>query len=384
MDTTQKTPVRQPRKEGTASPKKPSQRPAAQKAPQKKAPVRRTSQRREDTDTLASRKRAYGNSKPKKKTTLDRMGDMMQEASRKRTKKRAAKQKDPRTRSQQPAPAVIYTQPQAFNRSRFLVQMLTVTAIVAALVLGLSVFFKVENITVSGTDVYTPWTVKEVAGIEAGDNLLTFSRTRAAAQIKANLPYVRDVSFGIKLPDTVNIIIVEERVVYAIKDENGQWWLMNSEGRIIEQTNAGKATNYTQVLGVTIVSPEPGEDAVAAEMPQQTELSTQPTEETQATVAPIPVGATGGQRLAVAMEILQLLEDNDIVGTAASVNVHSIQDITLWYGTRYQVSLGDSSRLDYKISCMSNVILRLSDYQSGILDLSFTVWPDKVGYTPFS
>ena len=99
--------------------------------------------------------------------------------------------------------------------------------------------------------------------------------------------------------------------------------------------------------------------------------------------API-VTTTGAQRLTAALQILKALEENDIVGEAASVDVTRIEDIILWYGTRYQVNLGDSARLDYKIACMNDVILQMSDYQSGILDISFTIWPDQVGYTPFA
>ena len=61
-----------------------------------------------------------------------------------------------------------------------------------------------------------------------------------------------------------------------------------------------------------------------------------------------------------------------------------VQDIILWYGSRYQANLGDSSNLEYKIASMNDAILQLSEYESGILDVSFTVWPDKVIYTPFS
>ena len=118
---------------------------------------------------------------------------------------------------------MIYTQPQAINRNRIVIQLLTVLAVVAALVLGLAVFFKVETITVTGAEVYSAWTVREASGISEGDNLLTFSHARAGAKIKANLPYVNTLRFGIKLPDTVNIIIEEDDVVYAIQDANSQW-----------------------------------------------------------------------------------------------------------------------------------------------------------------
>ena len=240
----------------------------------------------------------------------------------------------------------------------------------------LSVFFKVENIHVSGAEVYSEWAIREASGLEEGDNLLTFSHARSAALIKANLPYVDTVRFGIKLPDTVNIIVKEDDVVYAIKDQNGQWWLMNSDGRIVEMGDNSKASGHTQILGVVLENPIPNERAVAMEaVPAETLAEG----ETMAVIS-----TTGAQRLTAALQILQALEENDIVGSAASVDVTRIEDIILWYGTRYQVNLGDSARLDYKIACMNDVILQMSDYQSGILDISFTIWPNQVGYTPFA
>ncbi len=401
METTQKnreeTAQRRPRPESAAPQRASRPEGGAQRPPQKKRPAASAQQRsagtkqrpksegrqpvkkgaakpkrpapKADPEDISNKKRAYGNSKPKKKSSIGAVATALKKPARKRTQ--SAKPARPK----EPTPAVIYTQPQAFNRSRFLIQLLSVTAIVAALVLGVSVFFKVEKITVSGADVYSAWAVEEASGISEGDNLLTFSHARAGAQIMANLPYVKTVRFGIKLPDTVNIIIEEEDVVYAIKDTNAQWWLINSSGHVVEQTNNGKASNYTQVLGVNLDAPQGGKDAVAAEA-----LPT----ETMEDGTPVPVTVTGAQRLNAALQILKALEDNDIVGDAASVDVSRIEDIVLWYGTRYQVNLGDNTRLPHKIDCMNDVILQMSEYQSGILDVSFTQWPSQVAYTPFA
>ena len=65
------------------------------------------------------------------------------------------------------------------------------------------------------------------------------------------------------------------------------------------------------------------------------------------------------------------------------MDVTRLNDIILWYGTQYQVILGDNTNLAYKIACMNDVILQLSDYQTGVLDVSFTTWKEQVGYTPF-
>lgn len=365
-------------------PEKGQKRPAGKTAaPRKQEKKPRTAAKRRppaEQEDISSKKRAYGNSKPKKKSAVAALMDSIEQSAKKSAEKR---KKGKGNRPKQPTPAVIYTQPAAFNRNRLIVQLITVTAVVLALVIGLSVFFKVEHIYVSGAEVYSESSITEVCGISKGDNLLTFSHARAAALIQANRPYVREVRFGIKLPDTVNIIIEEDDVVYAIKDQTGQWWLMNSSGRVVEQGNNTKVANNTQILGVALQDPVPNERGVA--------LESAPAAEEDATAAEgetapssVPVTTTGAQRLDAALQILKALEDNDIVGSAASVDVSRIDDIILWYGTRYQVNLGDNTRLEHKIACMNAVIAQMSEYQSGVLDCSFTIWPNQVGYTPFS
>lgn len=347
---------------------------AARQRAKHTADSRRGAHRRKPVDDdVPNRKRAYGNSKPKKKSALTMLAETLMSA-KNRPKKRTSRRTES-SRPKTPTPAVIYTQPLPFNRDRLIVQLITVTAVVLAIVMGLSVFFKVETITVTGADTYSAWAVREASGISEGDKLLTFSKIRAASQIMANLPYVKGVRIGIKLPDTVNIMIEEESVVYAIKSSDGQWWMMDSDGRVVEQANNAKAATATQVLGVTLEAPTVNEKGVATEMTPS---------ETNELGELIPVTTTGAQRLTAALQILKALENNDIVGEAASVDVTSTEDIILWYGTRYQVNLGDTSRLDYKVDCMNDAILQMSDYQSGVLDISFTIWPNQVGYTPFA
>lgn len=368
-------PRRAPAKERERREPDTRRRRAAEKAKPARKPARK---RPEDLDPIPNKRRTYGSSKPKKEPAISRLAKNVSTAVKKLTEKRKRKS----GHQGQPTPAVIYTEPAAFSRNRLVVQLVTVIAVVLALTVGLSVFFKVQHIYVSGAKVYSESAITEVCGINKGDNLLTFSHARAAALIQANRPYVREVRFGIKLPDTVNIIIEEDEVVYAVKDDTGQWWLMNSSGRVVTQGTSATVANKTQILGVNLDNPVPNEHAVAMESAPAVTDTTDPSGETVAEIT--PVTTTGAQRLDAALEILKALEANDIVGSAASVDVSRIDDIVLWYGTRYQVNLGDSTRLEYKIACMNSVIAQMSEYQSGVLDCSFTIWEKQVGYTPFS
>lgn len=280
---------------------------------------------------------------------------------------------------------IVYTPPKPFSQKRFLLRLVTVVALVLAVTLGMSIFFKVDKVMVSGNSKYTPWDVKEASGIQQGDNLLTISRAQVGGRIKTNLPYADEVRVGIKLPDTVNIEIKELDVVYAVEAADNSWWLMNAAGKIVDSISTGSARAYTQILGVQIEVPEIGSIAVAAEKEQET--VPQETDEEGQTQEPVvlpdtPV-VTAAQQLQQALLIVQQLEANSIIGDAASVNVTQITDMELWYGKYYQVKLGDGSQIAYKIAAMKAAINQMGQYQSGVLDVSFTTWPDEVGYTPF-
>lgn len=286
-------------------------------------------------------------------------------------KKRTAEKKQ---QTSAPGADVVYLPPKPFSRSRLALHLVTVGAVVLAFVLGLSVFFKVDTqkITVSGADKYTAWEIANASGIRDGDNLITFSRARAAGNIKTALPYVKDVRIGIKLPDTVNIEIVEVEVTYSIKSVSGQWWLISSEGKVIEKAPEGEDANFAKILGVTILDPKIGEMAQAYQEPQT---------ETTPDGNLVPITVTAAERLRCATDIAGFLESNGIFTKIASIDVNDVFDIQLWYGEQYQVKLGDRNELLVKIRCFKEALDQyLGVHDSGVLDITM---PPQVLFTAF-
>lgn len=294
----------------------------------------------------------------------------------KQTEKTRRRTESEPKRTKKAGQEVVYLPPKPFNRNRLILRLLTVVAVVVALLLGISVFFKVDKtkILVSGVNKYTQWDIQQASGLEGGENLLSFNKAGVAGKIITALPYVDEVRFGIKLPDTVMIEIVEIEVTYAVKDQNDAWWLISSSGKIVEKAAGGAEAEHTQLLGIQLDSPVACEQAIAKET-DRTELDAEGN--------PVPVVITQADKLNVGLRILSYLEENGIIGKAASVNVSDLGKLELWYGEQYQVKLGDQNDLQYKIGCMKSAIDKMDSYQSGILDVSFTVLKDKVGYEPF-
>lgn len=265
---------------------------------------------------------------------------------------------------------VVYTPAKPFHRKKLMLQLLTVVAVAVAACVGLSIFFKVDTVSVSGMEKYSYETVTEAADIREGDSLLFFSRAEVSSKILQKLPYVKSVRIGITLPGTVNIVIEEVEVVYSIRDVVGNWWLISSAGMVLEKTDGATATSCMTVEGVMLTNPIPGEQAVAAESTGNGDA---------------PVTVLGVDRLNAALAVMQAMEKNEIFSQFSTVDVTNIHDLRLWYGTDYQFKLGQTTDLNLKLAYVKGALAEiLADYPAGTLDVSNPTDSGKMPFQPFS
>lgn len=303
-----------------------------------------------------------------------RPGESVKRAPQKAPHAKPRKNPPPVQEPERVAPEVVYLAPKPFRRSRLILHLATVAAVVLALMLGLSVFFKVERIEVSGCSQYTAWQVQQASGISEGDQLLTISVPRASGKIINALPYVKTARIGISLPNTVKIEIVETRVTYALQARNGSWWLMDSDGKIIEQCAAGTEKDHTVIYGVTLDNPVVGTQAVAYQ---------DSTAATDAEGNTVPVTVKAELKLSAVTQIAGYLEQNGFIGDVASLDVSNFYEIQLWYGDRFQVRLGDTDEMSTKIRYLKGFVddyTKNRPYESGLLDLTD---PDWIEYQSF-
>ncbi len=287
------------------------------------------------------------------------------------TPKPLPKKRPRREAPRQESEEIVYTQPKPFNRGKFCLRLATAAAVVLAVVFGLSIFFKVDRIYVSGCDRYTPWEIREASGIREGENLMGVNKAQVGGNIISKLPHVGSVRVRINLPDTVIIEVSELQIeeLYAFQDQDGFWWMVTASGRVVQ---AGAEAGCPQIQGVRISHPE-----VGAEVRAHATMS-EGTGEGEA-----PVENSNAQNLQAALDVARALESQRVSGKIRVVDVTDPANIEAWYGTQYQILLGDTSRLEYKVHAAALAAAQLTDYQSGTLDASFTQWPTQVGYTPF-
>ncbi len=229
-------------------------------------------------------------------------------------------------------------------------RLLIMVGIIAALVLSMVIFFRVRHLEVTGSSYYSADEILEAAGVAQGDNLLTVQRGQIAGNVMASLPYVRSVQVARHLPDTLVINITEFNATYSVQDTAGDWYLITAGGKATEKNSEQQAKGHIVVEGLKIETPVIGEEVQAAAEPGK-ELNAQ------------------GQ-LEAAKTLLQELESAELIKEITSVSVPSSFNLTVQYGDRFTVELGNTEQLDYKLEFLKVVVSEQKDYATGRIDLT--------------
>ena len=263
--------------------------------------------------------------------------------------------------------------PHRVYNTNFGFKFVIMLSVVAVIVLSMIIFFKVKHIEVLlPTDengqtraYYTADEIAEASGINLDDNLLSLSKASVAARIYAALPYVNEVQIKKQLPGTVVITFSEFDVTYGIQDERGGWWLMSREGRILEAASEEAVRGHLTVTGMPIQVPEVG-DAIKPAATEGADMSEIANKQT------------------VVLQVIPALEKAPFVKQLDRVDVSTSYDLKLWWtGERYEIRLGTTERLEYKLQYLQTILENGSlDSRSGTIDLTFNE-DESAHFLPF-
>ena len=306
-------------------------------------------------------------------------------------------------------------------------RLLIMAAIVAAVIFGVAIFFKVNTVEVQGNAIYSAEEIRSASGIQKGDNLFTLNKEAAAGSIKASLPYVETVSIIRFLPDKIVIEVKESDATFAVTTDTNTTWLINSVGKALEQisdsapdsalTAEPTAPDAEAPVEEPVEQPventdsenagedeaqQPSEnpDAASGEQTQQpsdtadtagrdtaAEASAADNLAIQADGKRIPrilgvtvnsptvgsvVTATNPASLNAALAVIAELDGTGLLDHIVSINTEKEYDIVLQYDGRYEIRLGGTEELSYKIDYLTVILSKLSDFQAGVIDLTFS------------
>lgn len=272
------------------------------------------------------------------------------------------------------------------NRGRLgpLFKVLCLLALVVALTAGATVFFRVEQVVVTGNSRYTQEEIVEVTGIQQGDNLYGWNKFAIAQRLRETLPYIGEVSIRRSLPNTVIITVVEWDAVARVEPPTAQE-LLELRGELEEElgdtaggsgdassgedtsadsssgdTSAAASSEDAGVTDVSAVAQQPWLISVKGKLLEQATGDGSAISITGLAAlvpqagTPLAVPQSQQTRLDALLSLLEAMEAAGMTGDFSSIALGSTQ-MELRYLDRFTVKLDMGADFPYELQVISTV-----------------------------
>lgn len=271
------------------------------------------------------------------------------------------------------------------NRGRLgpLFKVLCLLALVVALTAGATVFFRVEQVVVTGNSRYTQEEIVEVTGIQQGDNLYGWNKFAIAQRLRETLPYIGEVSIRRALPNTVIITVVEWDAVARVEPPTAQE-LLALRGELEEElgdtaggsgdassgedtsaassgdASAAASSEEAGVTDVSAVAQQPWLISVKGKLLEQATGDGSAISVTGLAAlvpqagTPLAVPQSQQTRLDALLSLLEAMEKAGMTGDFSSIALGSTQ-MELRYLDRFTVKLDMGADFPYELQVISTV-----------------------------
>lgn len=220
----------------------------------------------------------------------------------------------------------------ARKKRKIIFRLIKWTSLVVLLIGGgtcflLSSFFNVQNIVVTGNEKIAQETIISLSGIELEQNTFKISKSKVEQAIKTNA-YIDSVEITRKLPETIEIQVVERKPAYMLTLGNAYVY-MNKQGYLLEISQ--------EKLEVPIIT---GILTTEEQIQEGNRLCTEDL-----------------QKLSSVIQIMDSANNNDIGKLITKINISNKQDYVLELKSeKKNVHVGDTSNLSTKMLYVKEVL----------------------------
>ena len=199
----------------------------------------------------------------------------------------------------------------------------------------------VGAITVSGDAPYSEGLVLDTCGLQEGQPLLLLRPRHMERVLMSRMPWLEKAEIRRSLPDHVEVKLTRALPSYLVQSKTGEEYLVRMDGKVLghlEEDASGKS--YPLVLARF-------ED-------------------------PIEVGKRVVFQLdsdrSIFEDVFSSLSENQLLEGARVVNLQNPSEITISWGGRFVIELGDSLLIGDKLQLVAESIKRLDENAVGTLD----------------
>ena len=215
------------------------------------------------------------------------------------------------------------------GRFGFLYKLLSVLAICVVIVVALTLFFRVDTITITGEDRYSQSEIIEATGLRAGDNLFLLNKYAIAEDLLKKLPYIAQVRINRILPDTLTIDVTESDAVLAVVQE-GSAWLVSPEGKIVEQRAASAADDLAKIDGCELLAPS--------------------------VATPIALSTDRVIQQESLLALMKALDEIGMISQVQSIHLDDLTVLSMDYAQRFRVEMPYGADYPYKLRTLQMIL----------------------------
>lgn len=220
--------------------------------------------------------------------------------------------------------------------------LVTVCALAAVLIVTLC---KVGEITVSETSLYDPQEIIALTGIGVGDNLFSYDSKKVEQKIRENYPYLLDVKVSRSLPSGVHIRFREELGDMCIQLGKDYYPIDKNQTVLKCCSSPDDGGVHRIVIVADRIS-----RCVVGEKLQYRDTTL----------------------FGMVDEICRAVEANGVLEKIQTIDMTDKFDIVMDFDSRFEIKLGSTENLKYKIAMVLKVVEELQEEDRGEIDVRET------------
>lgn len=226
----------------------------------------------------------------------------------------------------------------------FLYKLLSMLVICGAIIAALTLFFKVDSVSISGQERYSAEKIRDASGVVSGDNLILLDKYEIVNQIIKELPYIENIRITRKLPSTL-VIEVEECGEPLVIAQGGSAWLFSTKGKIVEHVSEEVAERYLPVSGCELLAPAVG-TRIAFAVEQE-------------------------ERLESLLALIAVLEETGMLEQTDAIRLDDPESLYMDYAGRFTVKLPYGADYAYKMKALRAALAddKIQDNMTGTFDM---------------
>lgn len=258
------------------------------------------------------------------------------------------------------------------KRRRILGGLAVIAVLMVGVVLSINLLFKVTSFQVENMDgttpadtgPYTEQQILDLLGVQAGDQLFSFSTAEKAEILQTGLPYLDEVSVVTSMPGTVVVRVSPAVERFAVPYSGG--YLVVSDRMKILRVDSEWSDGLISLEAVVAANSgvTPGEFLRLSDGEETTGEET------------VADAAEQTETDAAVRMLLESLQKEGLLDGVSMISLNDINEIHFLYEGRVSVKLGTTNNLDYKMRLAAAALLDadgkgLSASDRGTLDVSY-------------